>query len=94
MHKDVAEIVERFQRAAKDPATYARSWKEKNQKDVIGYFCSYAPEEIIMAAGALPFRIFGGSKSRYHWQMPISKRTVAVLYAVLLRMLFPAVLIF
>ncbi len=62
MHKDIALIIERFQKAAKDPGAYARSWKEKNQKDVIGYFCSYAPEEIILATGALPFRIFGVQK--------------------------------
>ena len=26
---------------------------------MVGYFCSYAPEELIYAAGALPFRLFG-----------------------------------
>lgn len=62
MQKDIASIIERFKRAAKDPGTYARSWKETNQKDVIGFFCSYAPEEIILATGALPFRLFGSQK--------------------------------
>ena len=62
MDKDVAVILERFKKAVMVPETYARGWKEKNQKDVVGYFCSYTPEEIIMAAGALPFRIFGGQK--------------------------------
>ncbi len=62
MHNDIALIIERFKTAAKDPGAYARSWKKKNQKDVIGYFCSYAPEEIILATGALPFRIFGVQK--------------------------------
>jgi bzd-type benzoyl-CoA reductase N subunit len=33
-----------------------RSWREQGGK-VVGYFCSYAPEEIIMAAGLLPFRM-------------------------------------
>jgi len=33
-----------------------RSWKEQGGK-VVGYFCSYAPEEIITAAGFLPFRM-------------------------------------
>ena len=33
-----------------------RSWKEQGGK-VVGYFCSYVPEEIITAAGFLPFRI-------------------------------------
>ncbi len=62
MHKDIALIIERFQKAVKDPGAYARGWKKKNQKDVIGYFCSYAPEEIILATGALPFRLFGARK--------------------------------
>jgi len=39
---------------------YASQWKQDNQRKVIGYFCSYTPEEIISAAGMLPFRIIGG----------------------------------
>ena len=62
MDNDIALIIERFKTAAKDPGAYARGWKKKNQKDVIGYFCSYAPEEIILATGALPFRLFGAKK--------------------------------
>jgi bzd-type benzoyl-CoA reductase N subunit len=62
MHKDIALIIERFQEAVKDPGAYAQRWKKKTQKDVIGYFCSYAPEEIILATGALPFRLFGAKK--------------------------------
>ena len=33
-----------------------KRWKEGGGK-VVGYFCSYVPEEIISAAGLLPFRI-------------------------------------
>jgi len=33
-----------------------REWKEQGGK-VIGYFCAYGPEEIITAAGFLPFRM-------------------------------------
>ncbi len=62
MHKGIALIIKRFQEAAQDPGAYARRWKMKNQKDVIGFFCSYAPEEIILATGALPFRLFGAQK--------------------------------
>jgi len=62
MHKDIAIIIEQFKEAAKNPGAYAQSWKEKHQKDVIGFFCSYAPEEIILASGALPFRLFGSQK--------------------------------
>jgi benzoyl-CoA reductase/2-hydroxyglutaryl-CoA dehydratase subunit BcrC/BadD/HgdB len=42
------------------PGNYARDWKAETGRPVVGYMCSYAPEEIITAAGALPFRIFSG----------------------------------
>ncbi len=42
-----------------DPAGYAREWRDKNGKPVIGTFCSYAPEEVILASGALGYRLFG-----------------------------------
>lgn len=38
---------------------YARAWKEKTGGKVIGYFCTYAPEELMYAAGVLPVRILG-----------------------------------
>jgi len=55
-------LLKPFQEAVQDPGAYARSWKQKHQKSVVGFFCSYAPEEILLAADALPFRIFGTSK--------------------------------
>lgn len=36
--------------------SHVRKWKEQGGK-VVGYFCSYVPEEIIAAAGILPFRM-------------------------------------
>jgi bcr-type benzoyl-CoA reductase subunit C len=45
--------------AAADPYAYARAWKAARGRPVVGYFCSYTPEEIIWAAGALPMRVFG-----------------------------------
>lgn len=45
---------------------YAEQWKKQTSQKIIGYFCSYTPEEIIYAAGALPFRIFGGEISIAH----------------------------
>ncbi|MHB8771420.1 MAG: 2-hydroxyacyl-CoA dehydratase subunit D [Syntrophales bacterium] len=48
-----------------DPYGYAARLKEKSGRKIVGTFCSYAPEEIIIAAGAHPFRIFGtGEKAR------------------------------
>ncbi len=47
-----------FHRIAKNPDEYGRELKKSGRK-IVGYFCSYTPEEIILAAGAVPFRIFG-----------------------------------
>ncbi|MBC2713598.1 MAG: 2-hydroxyacyl-CoA dehydratase [Desulfosarcina sp.] len=52
-----------FQDIFADPKAYARRWKEKTGGKVIGTLCSYAPEELILAGGALGFRIVGGSGS-------------------------------
>ncbi len=38
---------------------YAREWISRNSGEVVGCFCSYAPEEIIYAAGHLPVRMLG-----------------------------------
>ena len=46
-----------------DPCGYACNWKEANRRKIVGHFCSYTPEEIIHAAGALPFRIFGSGEA-------------------------------
>jgi len=46
-------------RLAQEPSLLAEA-KRKGQK-VIGYFCPYVPEELILAAGMLPVRLaFGG----------------------------------
>lgn len=52
-----------FYAAAMNPRDYAVQWKQNSGRDVIGFFCSYAPEEIMLASGALPFRIFNGASS-------------------------------
>lgn len=53
------EIDSMIDEIRRDPYVEARSWKEKAGKGVIGYFCSYVPEEIIHACGLLPVRIIG-----------------------------------
>jgi bzd-type benzoyl-CoA reductase N subunit len=52
-----------FKSVSADTRSYAIEWKKKTGKKVIGYFCSYAPEEIIHASGALPYRIFGSGEN-------------------------------
>jgi bzd-type benzoyl-CoA reductase N subunit len=55
--------LKQFHDIANDPIAYARQWKTETQSRVVGFFCSYAPEEIIWAAGALPYRILGAGAS-------------------------------
>jgi benzoyl-CoA reductase subunit C len=50
--------LDEIRQAVLDPYGYAKKHKAATGGKVVGYFCSYAPEEIIQAAGALPFRIF------------------------------------
>lgn len=52
--------MEQMRKAARDPQGYAQAYKERTGGKVVGTFCSYAPEEIILAAGALPLRMFSG----------------------------------
>ena len=62
-----------FHDISADPEGYAREWKEKSGGKVVGTLCSYAPEELVLAAGALSFRVFGSgtaiSKSDAHLQV-------------------------
>ncbi|MDP6347969.1 MAG: 2-hydroxyacyl-CoA dehydratase, partial [Dehalococcoidia bacterium] len=47
----------RFTEVINDRHDYARQWKERTGGKVIGYLCTYVPEELIYAAGMLPVRI-------------------------------------
>ena len=40
-------------------AEYARQWKARTGGKVVGYFCTYGPEELMYAANILPVRILG-----------------------------------
>ena len=53
-----------FYEAALNPDSVALAMKSKNRK-TIGYLCSYAPEELIYAAGFHPMRLFS-SKAEPH----------------------------
>ncbi len=45
-----------------DPYGYAKRLKATSGKKIIGTLCTYAPEEIIVAAGAHPLRLFGSGR--------------------------------
>ncbi len=49
----------KFEEVAAAPEAYAQCWKAAQKRPIVGSFCSYAPEEIILASGALGYRIFG-----------------------------------
>jgi len=57
------ETLEKFHEIARDPFSFARAAKAAGGMNIMGYVCSYAPIEIISAAGFLPFRIFGQGKN-------------------------------
>ena len=54
---------EEIRQAANSPRDYARRLKKESGKKMIGYVCSYVPEEIILAAGAHPLRLFGAGEN-------------------------------
>ncbi len=53
-------ITELFRKSNAFPNDSVTVWKDQGKK-VIGFMCSYFPEEVIHAAGMLPFRLRGGS---------------------------------
>ena len=53
------ESLDKIKKIAIDPYEYARNLKQTAGKPVVGNFCSYTPEELIHAAGGVPFRLFG-----------------------------------
>ncbi|NOZ12180.1 MAG: 2-hydroxyacyl-CoA dehydratase [Acidobacteria bacterium] len=55
------EIIEKFRTAARDPFHCVRSLKKEKHCPVVGYTCTYFPEEIVLAAEAHPLRLFGES---------------------------------
>jgi len=53
------EVEQKFQHALLTRHEIARQWKSRNQP-VVGWTCTYTPEEVIYAAGALPVMVFAG----------------------------------
>ncbi len=57
------EVLKIMKNTVNDPIGAARGFKESYKRPVFGYFCTYTPEEIIHAAGGIPFRIIGRKQS-------------------------------
>ncbi len=56
------EVLEEFGNLLSTRHDIAKSWKSRNKR-VVGWTCTYTPEEIMYAADILPVRILGRSKS-------------------------------
>jgi benzoyl-CoA reductase subunit C len=52
-------MMEQFKQWYENRHDYAQEWKKKTGGKVLGYFCTYVPEEILYAADILPVRILG-----------------------------------
>lgn len=52
-------MMEKFKEWYEQRHAYAKEWKKKTGGKVVGYFCTYVPEEILYAADVLPVRILG-----------------------------------
>ncbi|MBI2303966.1 MAG: benzoyl-CoA reductase, bzd-type, subunit N [Chloroflexi bacterium] len=50
---------QKFQEWHQNRHQYAQEWKARTGGKVLGYFCTYVPEEILYAADVLPVRILG-----------------------------------
>lgn len=57
-------MIETFKELSDTRHDYAKSWQEKTGGKVMGYFCTYVPEEILYAADILPVRILGSHESQ------------------------------
>ncbi len=57
------EIIRQFRATVANPFGYARKLKESKNCPVVGHTCTYFPEEMVLAAGAHPIRLFGESAS-------------------------------
>jgi benzoyl-CoA reductase subunit C len=55
----IEETFSKFREWIDNRHDYAKAWKEKTGNKVIGYFCTYVPEEILYAADILPVRVLG-----------------------------------
>jgi benzoyl-CoA reductase subunit C len=56
------EELKLLQKISENPYSYAREWKKRTNGRVIGHLCTYTPEELIHASGALSVRILDNSE--------------------------------
>jgi benzoyl-CoA reductase subunit C len=66
-----------------DPYVYCRKYKQETGRKIVGYTCSYTPEEIIWAAGALPFRLFGTDEGIHRADMHLQSYCCSLVRGIL-----------
>ena len=59
---EAVEVLQEMRRVVEDPTSAGRRFKKELKKQIIGYFCTYTTEEMIHAAGCVPYRIMGRKK--------------------------------
>ncbi len=69
-----------FQELLQNRHDYARGWKARTGGKVVGFFCTWLPEEIVYAAGILPVRILGS-----HEPQDVAERHISSMYCPLCR---------
>ena len=69
-----------FQDLLQNRHDYAREWKDRTGGKVVGFFCTWLPEEIVYAAGMLPVRILGS-----HEPQDMAERHISSMYCPLCR---------
>ena len=57
-------MIEKFKEIYENRHEYAKNWKKETGGKIVGYFCTYAPEEILYAANVLPVRIMGSHETQ------------------------------
>jgi len=57
--RDKEAVLSRFRDVIKRHHEYAQEWKAITGSRVVGYLCTYVPEEVLYAAGVLPVRVIG-----------------------------------
>lgn len=72
-----------FKNIATDPYAYCRKHKKETGKNIVGYTCSYTPEEIIWAAGALPLRLFGTDEGIHRADMHLQSYCCSLVRGIL-----------
>ncbi len=60
---ETKKIADELAGVARGSSSYIREWKARTGRKILGYFCTNTPEEMIQAAGFLPFRILPSSGS-------------------------------